>query len=443
MRASKKAPKKRILAAVVAIVLAMGMMPVGAWAADTPLTVGAEQTGAAAPIDVYMTVSNQGTLALAREQVTVADLDKNGSITLDEALKAAHEQYYPGGIDGYATVVGEWGYQVTKLWGVDSTSNGFYKNDMMTNSVDYETVAAGDDIVAYVMADQSTWSDCYACFDKKTLTVAPNEQFTLTLKADNFGTPVDASGVQVGTWKDGVFTKIDGKVTDSDSKVTLSLDKPGIFVVSANGVVKENPWGQTNCPICAPVCIVSVKSATTGWVKEDGKWYYFGSDGVAQTGWLKDGGEWYFLGSDGAMVTGWLKDGGEWYYLGSDGAMVTGWQKISGSWYYMKSSGAMSTGWVKDAGTWYFMKDSGAMATGWVKDGDTWYYMQASGAMATGWAKISGSWYYFKSSGAMATGWVKDGGKWYYMDANGHMVTGTVTIDGKTYKFDSSGAWIG
>ena len=58
----------------------------------------------------------------------------------------------------------------------------------------------------------------------------------------------------------------------------------------------------------------------------------------------------------------------------ASGAMKTGWVNDNGTWYYLQSSGAMKTGWVNDGGKWYFMQSSGAMKTGWVNDGGTWYF---------------------------------------------------------------------
>ncbi len=42
---------------------------------------------------------------MADRDVTVKDIDKNGILTYDEALIAAHDEYYnDGAIAGYATV---------------------------------------------------------------------------------------------------------------------------------------------------------------------------------------------------------------------------------------------------------------------------------------------------------------------------------------------------
>lgn len=63
-----------------------------------------------------------------------------------------------------------------------------------------------------------------------------------------------------------------------------------------------------------------------GWMFNDNKWYYLGSDGVMKTGWIKDGNTWYYCKpNSGEMLTGWLWDEKEkgWYYLNpANGAMV-------------------------------------------------------------------------------------------------------------------------
>ncbi|MDS3058883.1 hypothetical protein RLI89_02765, partial [Streptococcus pneumoniae] len=33
--------------------------------------------------------------------------------------------------------------------------------------------------------------------------------------------------------------------------------------------------------------------------------------------------------------------------------MATGWLQNNGSWYYLNANGSMATGWVKDGDTWY------------------------------------------------------------------------------------------
>ncbi len=138
-----------------------------------------------------------------------------------------------------------------------------------------------------------------------------------------------------------------------------------------------------------------------------------------QSGWVKTDGKWYFYES-GDLKTGWVKTGGKWYYLDDLGVMQTGFVKVDGSWYYLSSSGAMFTGWGTDGNRWFYFDGSGAMKTGWLKENGIWYYLDASGIMKTGWFKVGQYWYYAYGSGALAVS--------------------TTTPDG--YKVNGNGEWV-
>ncbi|WML59044.1 bifunctional 2',3'-cyclic-nucleotide 2'-phosphodiesterase/3'-nucleotidase [Neobacillus sp. PS2-9] len=166
---------------------------------------------------------------------------------------------------------------------------------------------------------------------------------------------------------------------------------------------------------------VSGQAVQTGWVQEDGKWFFYNEDGVMQTGWVKSKGKWYFLDKNGVMQTGWYKENGTWYYLDAvNGDMKLNWAKINGKWYFFNVHGAMQTGWVKDGTKWYFLD-------------------QTNGDMKSGWVFTGKKWYFLASSGVMKTGWVFTGSKWYYLKADGSMAANT-TIGG--YKLGKDGAWI-
>ena len=244
-------------------------------AGPEPAEDGGEAKAAGDPApdaQVFMTVSSGGRLALARASVTVKDLDSDGTLTFDEALKAAHDAYCPGGYEAAMVESEEYDdyYAVSRLWNV---SNGgyylFYRNDALTYTVDAEPVAAGDDLAAAVMQDTEYSSDLYAYFTDKTLSGTTEDTFALTMKTafygDNNPTP---AGVSVGTWADGAFDAIEGLTTDADGKVTLTFGEPGTYVVSAEGTVSAEvtvDWvsGLTkvlDCPITAPVCVVTVEA---------------------------------------------------------------------------------------------------------------------------------------------------------------------------------------
>ena len=178
----------------------------------------------------------------------------------------------------------------------------------------------------------------------------------------------------------------------------------------------------------------SYHTLKTGWVYDDGQWYYLQKNGGFESrinslkvgeltrGWINDDSTWYYLDpTTAAMQTGWQQLGNKWYYLRSSGAMATGWYQVGSSWYYLDAqNGDMKTGWQYLGNKWYYLRSSGSMATGWYQEGSTWYYLHTSnGDMKTGWFQVNGKWYYAYSSGALAVNTTVEG---YSVNYNGEWV---------------------
>ena len=71
-----------------------------------------------------------------------------------------------------------------------------------------------------------------------------------------------------------------------------------------------------------------------------GKWYYLmPMTGEMKTGWIADNGSWYYADETGAMATGWVKSGEKWYYLYEDGKMAVSTTTPDG--YVVDENGAM------------------------------------------------------------------------------------------------------
>ncbi len=161
--------------------------------------------------------------------------------------------------------------------------------------------------------------------------------------------------------------------------------------------------------------------------------------------WVSDGRGWWYRWADGSFPKGTvLVIGGSVYRFDESGYMRTGWVKDQGLWFYHQASGAQAVGWVKQGASWFYLDETtGAMVTGWLHLGSSWFFLNPdSGAMATGWMMIRGSWYYFDpGSGAMVTGWLRIGDSWYFLKESGVMVTGWVWIGGTWYFFSDLGQW--
>ena len=95
-------------------------------------------------------------------------------------------------------------------------------------------------------------------------------------------------------------------------------------------------------------------ATTSGWVKQDGAWYYFDENGnPVKNAWQGS----YYLKSDGKMAQSeWIYDDSyqAWYYLKSDGSYAySTWQGN----YYLKSDGKMAVNEWVDGGRYYVSAD--------------------------------------------------------------------------------------
>ena len=444
------------------------------------------------PADVTMTVSNKGVIAQAKDgsamvekEVTVTDIDKDGYLTYDEALVAAHDTYFEGGAAaGYKTGT----YGVTKLWGVETGNTLFYTNgEGLQSGVTMDTVEEGDELFASVNKDDTYYADWYAQFEKTDIAVKEGKEITLSLVGhlgmaytDEDKANVPLEGIQIGQWKDGAFEPIEGAVTGEDGTATFTLPE-GEYLLSATGTVEDEVvvnWetyetGMADCPIMAPYCKVEVsKDNKLEQAKQDAMQSLedevdlsrYNTDeqvqilsamvkaqaaiAAAESSEEIDSLVEDFRAQVAEVATkkGWLKEDGEWYYYEDGVKLTSGWAKDSKGWCYMDANGKITKNkWIKDGGEWYFLKANGYMAANeWAKASKGWMYMNGSGKMVrNGWAKDSKGWCWCGADGYMVSSkWVKDGGSWYYLKADGHMATGTQTINGKTYNFNSSGKWI-
>ena len=236
--------KKRLLSLLLALTMALSLATTGAWAADQD------------SIQVTVTIANQGAIAvgkndtlMAQVPVTVTDRNQDGKFTYDEAMAAAHKAYYEKGEAGFAMK----GNSCEMLWGNETTSLGFYRNNTMTGYINGESVEDNDDLTAFVYQDQKNWSDQYCFFDQTTVTVKSGESLTINFKGVGFdenwntvSSPVKQAGL--GVYYGGTF-RTRNVSTDANGNGTISFYKAGTYVLSAK---KDGAY------LIPPVCIVTV-----------------------------------------------------------------------------------------------------------------------------------------------------------------------------------------
>ena len=149
-----------------------------------------EEATPTAEATVFLTISNAGTLAnakdgtlMAEKEVTVKDIDKNGILTYGEALVAAHDTYYEGGAEaGFAT--SEDKQFISKLWG-ESTVAGFWQNDTSSYSL-LDEIKADDHLTAFTYKDTTGWSDSYTKFGQKGYNATVGKAVTVSVEKASY-----------------------------------------------------------------------------------------------------------------------------------------------------------------------------------------------------------------------------------------------------------------
>ncbi|MFT4107183.1 MAG: transglutaminase domain-containing protein [Lacrimispora sp.] len=98
--------------------------------------------------------------------------------------------------------------------------------------------------------------------------------------------------------------------------------------------------------ICISTSLLSGITASAGqWEESEGQWKYLQESGAyIQTGWLEENGKWYYFNDQGIMQTGWVRDNEKSYFMnpvsnGSRGSMFTGWQWLNGFCFYFSQVG--------------------------------------------------------------------------------------------------------
>ncbi len=261
---------KRITSFLLACVLTLSLLPGTARAAES--------------IDITLTVFDQGRFAVDRESrpmlersVTVTDRNGDGTYSLDEALRAAHEACAPNGAEDYGAGTSSWGYSVTKLWGDASGAFSFYRNDNPASAVNEERLLAGDRVTAFIYRDQTAWSDRYTYFTEHSKTVLVNEEFEVSLNYAGYdgnwapiGLPLAAMPLGVRDADSGAYSVPDTlyapSATDSDGKATISFTAPGIYLLTAPSDCDNDAYysydevSRSFC-IIPPLCSVTVLPA--------------------------------------------------------------------------------------------------------------------------------------------------------------------------------------
>ncbi len=235
---------KKLFAILLAVAICLSL-GTAAFAAEDVLLIA---PAPAAGVNVYVTISDAGELAITQAPVYVTDLDADGVVSIHDAVIAAHEAYYEDGAAGFVSYESSYGISIDKLWGVENGgSYMYYLNDAMSLNM-ADPVSEGDYITAYGFEDLENWSDMYSFFDKRTAETETNKAFELTLNTLGWdGVPAPFEGAVI--YINGEATDI---VTKASGKASIGFGVAGTYVVSAKSF---------SSVIVPPVCTVTVVEA--------------------------------------------------------------------------------------------------------------------------------------------------------------------------------------
>lgn len=204
--------------------------------------------GCAAAETVYVTIADdQDNLAVAFEKIEVLDADGDGTVSICDALYAAHEQHYEGGAEaGFIAEKTEYGISMYRLWGVENGgSYGYYVNNVSPTSL-LDAVKDGDSIYAYPFTDLETWSDTFCYFDVSAIETSAD--FVLKLTAQTY----DANWNVVEVPVSGAMITLNGEdsgiTTDANGEAVLDLEA-GEYLISAY---------SAEINLVPPVCVATI-----------------------------------------------------------------------------------------------------------------------------------------------------------------------------------------
>ena len=248
---------KKIIAVLLSVllVLSVGMLFVSA-------------DDAANSVDVHVTiVDEKSEFAVAYETVTVTDIDNDEALTVNDALYAAHEQFYDGGAAaGYATEMTKWGLSLMKLWGVaNGGSYGYLVNNAFAWSLT-DPVKADDYIVAFIYTDTKDFSDVYTYFEPQYI---EEESTTIAVELTMMKTGFDAEGKPYTEPVSGAEITLDGQknkvVTDAEGKASFyyGYGDPNGYERLVSAEVKD-------MRIVPPICLLKATGSDSTPDQADG-----------------------------------------------------------------------------------------------------------------------------------------------------------------------------
>ena len=191
--------------------------------------------------------------------------DSSAEPTILDATIAAHISLYGENFTqtNPLTISTEYGYaMVISSFGKNTSATSYRVNGNYAGGIN-DTVKNGDYVEYMFYQDTLGWSDAYSFFNTRSVSAAPKQSVTLTLSKEG----VDENWNPVVTPAANASVTVNGEVkgkTDTNGKITLTFDKVGSYIISAENNIDS-------APIFAPWCVINVSTKLQSYVEKEMK----------------------------------------------------------------------------------------------------------------------------------------------------------------------------
>lgn len=214
----------------------------------------------------------------------------------------------------------------------------------------------------------------------------------------------------------GVVDEIPGVIMEH-GYITNASDCKKFFKTKA----QRKKVGEADAKAMIAYYNLAKKTIAGSFIVENGETYYKNSIGQIVSGWVKSDGKWYYFDEmTGQMKKGMYSDGNNSFFLSpSTGEMVVGEFTLDGCKYMARGNGTLVKSAIHTDGVGTYLYDPAGkkLSKGFHTIDNNTYYVINSKKVARGLTKIGSKYYGFDSkTGVMATGWKKIKGKYYYFD---------------------------
>ncbi len=203
--------------------------------------------------DVYVTVTDRGSVAVAQKKISVADRNADKKITAGEVLLAVHEKYCPG---GYETNAGGW---ITKFWGTETSNAVYWNNGAMCGGSD-EEIKEGDYFVAMSYIKQYPNTESCAKFGEFSYSTAADAPLSISLLVAGYDDDLNTvfsgcDGAQITAYRYG--TGATGEELEK-SAYSVTQAEDGYYSVTFSQAGEYYLVAKKGEEIVPAICAVSV-----------------------------------------------------------------------------------------------------------------------------------------------------------------------------------------